>query len=318
MPDPQYGPSQTIQQIVGQVAQGAPGDPVQFDVDVSNPDSIANFVYSAFINSGFGASEARFAVRVGSGESGGFDIGQWGDPVAEPPGGYSHGVWQLYDNGLLPAFYEWAAATGNNADPYDVRSATKFVVSYIASNGPAAWDNWTVARNLMAQGEGPGSSSGQRIQFPSEAALDQAQAAYYQAQAGGVLPVGEQIRQFNIEQQLAQGQFQENKRQNQFERVRDKIQLLQTTDQLRDARREAAVNALINTLPYMVAPGTQYTPGLEPFGAGSALGGLLGANVPPQRMPTAEVPLQQLANAPSSAGGAQGISGAIAPFLDGL
>jgi hypothetical protein len=109
--------------------------------------------------------------------------------------------------------------------------------------------------------------------------------------------------------------LQEQAKTQAFSRARDRMLLMQATDQLLDARRESAMDAMIAAAPFMVAPGTEFTPGLEPGGAGVELGQLLGANVQPQRLPTVELPINELVNAPISAGQQQ-IDEALLPLLN--
>lgn len=84
---------------------------------------------------------------------------------------------------------------------------------------------------------------------------------------------------------------QENMRQGAYDRVQDRLRLLQATDQLLDARRENAMSALIQAAPLMVAPGTEFAPGFEPGGPAMRLSNMIGAGLQPQPMPTAELPL---------------------------
>ena len=93
---------------------------------------------------------------------------------------------------------------------------------------------------------------------------------------------------------------QENMRQGAFDRVQDRLRLLQATDQLLDARRENAMSALLEAAPLMVQPGTEFTPGFEPGGPAMQLSGLIGANLQPQQMPTAELPLGDFLGEPRS------------------
>jgi hypothetical protein len=93
---------------------------------------------------------------------------------------------------------------------------------------------------------------------------------------------------------------QENMRQGAFDRVQDRLRLLQATDQLLDARRENAMSALLQAAPLMVAPGTEFAPGFEPDGPAMQLSNLIGANLQPQQMPTAELPLGDFLNEPRS------------------
>ena len=93
---------------------------------------------------------------------------------------------------------------------------------------------------------------------------------------------------------------QENMRQGAFDRVQDRLRLLQATDQLLDARRENAMSALIQAAPLMVQPGTEFAPGFEPGGPSMQLSNLIGANLLSQQMPTAELPLGDFLDEPRS------------------
>jgi hypothetical protein len=93
---------------------------------------------------------------------------------------------------------------------------------------------------------------------------------------------------------------QEMQRQGAFDRVTDRLKLLQATDQLVDARRENAMSALLQAAPLMVAPGTEFSPGFEPGGPAMQLSDLIGANLQPSPMPTAELPLGDFLNEPRS------------------
>ena len=126
-----------------------------------------------------------------------------------------------------------------------------------------------------------------RTQFESERLVDVATAQLRQQQA--------QTEAFIRENQRQQAASQAQ------DRVTSMFELLQTTDQLADARREIAVQSLISALPFLVNPGEQSTPGFEPFGAAERLGSLLGADIPNQMLPTAELPLNELANPPLAA-----------------
>ena len=78
---------------------------------------------------------------------------------------------------------------------------------------------------------------------------------------------------------LGYAQLAETQRQNAYDRVADRLRLLQSTDQLLDARRENALAALLQAAPLMVAPGTEFTPGFEPGGPAMQLSNLIGANL---------------------------------------
>ena len=93
---------------------------------------------------------------------------------------------------------------------------------------------------------------------------------------------------------------QENMRQGAYDRVADRLRLLQATDQLQDARRENAMAALIQAAPLLVAPGTEFSPGFEPGGPAQQLSALVGGNVQPQPLQTAPLPLGDFLNEPRS------------------
>lgn len=131
-------------------------------------------------------------------------------------------------------------------------------------------------------GFGADGGGGGRTQFESERALDEARAQLAQEQA------------------LTEAFVRENQRQQAAnaaqERVKDKLDLLQLHDQLGDSRRQAAVQALIAAAPFLTSPGQQFTPGLEPFGIAEQLGARVGFDAPNQMLPTATLPLNELAN----------------------
>lgn len=97
---------------------------------------------------------------------------------------------------------------------------------------------------------------------------------------------------------LGYAQLAETQRQNAYERVSDRLRLLMATDQLQDARRENAMSALLQAAPLLVNPGTEFAPGFEPGGPAMQLSNLIGANVTPTRLPTANLPIGDFANAP--------------------
>lgn len=99
---------------------------------------------------------------------------------------------------------------------------------------------------------------------------------------------------------LGFAQLAETQRQNAFDRVTDKIRLLSATDDLQESRRENAMFALLDAAPLLVNPGTEFTPGFEPGGVAIQLSNLIGANLEPQRLPTAELPIADFLNAPTT------------------
>lgn len=168
--------------------------------------------------------------------------------------------------GMEFQFQSWAAANGEVADFNDADQFSRFQAEF-SGFGPDT---------------GGGGGAVGRTEFESERLLNEANAQLAQQRAATEAFVRENQRQ----QAATQAQ----------DRVGQKLELLQMTDQLADLRREAAVNALIQAAPFMVNPGQQFTPGFEPGGVGQRLGGLLGANVPNQQLPTAQLPLNELAN----------------------
>ena len=263
------------------------------------PDEVSDFIYQAFASAGLSPSDADFAVRVAQGESG-LNVHGADGAAGEK------GIWQLLpERGLLPEFYSWATSQeGIEADPYNPVSTTLYVAQKIASEGPQAWGNWSAANALVERGVAPPdlAQSAGRTQFPSEAEADYAGAERARAEAAltrDAVVTQQQNRELALMQMLLEKQqAEEEKKQNAFERVRDKQTLLQTTQQLADARREAVVQAMLQAAPFMVSESTRYTPGLEPSGAGSQLGRMLGVNVPAQEMPRQTLPLNAMLNAP--------------------
>jgi len=146
---------------------------------------IGDVIFGAFLRAGFSDAEAAFAVRVATGESG-LRPGAVGD------NGQSFGVFQLYSGGLLPAFDEWARRNRVTPNPFDVEQSARFVAEYIGANGPDAWDNWTVARNLRGQGVGPeGRSVADVDHFYEQQAFEREQLAAQKEEA-------EKARQFQL------------------------------------------------------------------------------------------------------------------------
>ena len=103
-----------------------------------------------------------------------------------------------------------------------------------------------------------------------------------------------------VDNALGFAQLAETQRQNAFDRVTDKIRLLSATDDLQESRRENAMFALLQAAPLLVNPGTEFTPGFEPGGVAIQLSNLIGANLEPQRLPTAELPIADFLNAPTT------------------
>lgn len=266
-------------------------------VERATPDQLEQYIYQIFLLHGHNPAESQFAVQVATGESS-------LNPKAVGDGGKSHGLWQLYEQGLLPAFYQWANESGQNPDPYDPVATTNFVAEY-TKRDPSSWSNWSVARNLIEDGGGPSGDSGP----PS--AYEQAQTQGVQANTAltrdSLLSQQQDRRMAEISAQLAQQQFQlqqqqfqEQLKQNEFNRAADKMTIAQTTQQLADARRENAVDAMLRAAPFMTQPGTTF-PHRAEGGPGQALGQLLGVNVAPTKIPTATLPLNRMVNAPQGA-----------------
>ncbi len=183
---------------------------------------------------------------------------------------------------ILRGFNFWALSNGLPADTSD----PELTAAYL--------------RTLTEEPATGGGGAVGRTQFESERALDVATAQLRDQQA--------QTEAFVRENQRQQAASQA------MDRVTSMFDLLQTTDQLADARRQNAVQALIQAAPFMVDPSQQFAPGFEPGGVGEVLGGLLGANVPNQILPTAELPLQELAN-PQLAAPPSAITEALNPML---
>jgi hypothetical protein len=158
----------------------------------------------------------------------------------------------------------------------------------------------TFASGVFFEEPAAGGGAAGRTQFESERLLDLANVQLAEERARSEAFAREESRQ--------------RAGSEAFNRVKSKMDLLNLTDQLADARRESAVDSLIAALPFMVNPGTEFTPGFEPFGVGQELGSLLGANVPTQQLPTAQLPLQELAN-PLLALQPESISEGLDPLL---
>lgn len=102
------------------------------------PNSVALIIMDEFGKRGL---DGNFAVQVAQAESG-------LNPNAVGDGGRSHGIFQLYDGGLLQDFY----AKGYT-DPNDARQSAAYTADYISRNhdyGP-----WHAARSLFANGARP-------------------------------------------------------------------------------------------------------------------------------------------------------------------
>ena len=224
--------------------------------DLTDPTDFSFYVRSVFADAGL---DGDFAVRVAAGES---SLNQNVGPVAEPPGGFSYGPWMLYDGGLLPEFIAWAASVGENPDPFDPVSTTKYVAQKVAAD-PTAWNNWSVAKNLLDQGVQPGDAG----------------------------PRGQQ------DTPLDWANFGQNERVLEERTLQDMIsQQLTSSGQGQDVAR-GILSALLQASPLMAPPGMNYIPGLEPFGAGQALGQRAGVNVPPAPINRMTLPISMLSGA---------------------
>ncbi len=184
---------------------------------------------------------------------------------------------------LLADFYTWALGAGiQNPNPADVQQSNQFRAVLAA------------AQQEQSRGRGGGAAG--RVQFESERVLQQEQA--------------ESLRQGR---QLDLASFMENLKEMAFGRVKDKMELLQDVDTIRDARRAAAMSALSDFLPFIIPEGLDFFPGTEPGGVTDRLGGLLGVNVPNLKIPRVNLPLQELVDAPLAASPAA-IESALGPL----
>ncbi len=172
------------------------------------------------------------------------------------------------DPALAELFYRWAIVTGIAApDPGVLEQSRAF---YLALD--------------QAEAQQAGQGSPGRVQFASERALQEEQTAS--------LRQGRQV-------ELAS--FMENLKEMAFGRVRDKMELLQDVDKIRDARHAAAISALMDAAPFILPEGLENFPGFEPGGIGDVLGGRLGVNVPNLQIPRVRLPLQEFVDAPLQA-----------------
>ena len=248
----------------------------------ATPDQVGDYIYNTFLRRGRSPQDAQFALLVATGESGLIRD-------ARGDGGESHGTWQLHERGLLPAFHEWAERTGNREDPNDPISSTLFVMQYVAANGNDGyngWQPWTVARNAIDGGQGPQgnrSAASNRIEFPSERGLREAQTT-----RSGVL------------NEVDRGQLAENVKQGAFNRPLSLANLQEGQANRRSSNQQAAVQALIQALPFTGNPGQEFAPGFQPGGPASTLSSILGTGFQPARMgPSTTLSLNQLANQPN-------------------
>jgi hypothetical protein len=102
------------------------------------PDAVALIIIDEFSKRGL---DGQFAAKVAQNESG-------LNPNAVGDGGHSHGIFQLYDQGLLSDFY----AQGYT-DPYDARQSASYTADKIAATHD--WGPWHGARALYAAGTKP-------------------------------------------------------------------------------------------------------------------------------------------------------------------
>lgn len=157
----------------------------------------------------------------------------------------------------------------------------------------------STVNQLLGLTDGDGDGGTGRTMFPEELAL-----------------LREQAETERFMRDFRNRQLQEEQKQSAFERASNRIQLLQTTEQLTQERRENATAALLNALPYAVQPGTQYAPGFEPAGAAAQLSALVGAPYTAPRLPTANVNFGALAAGPEGAQTPQSIEASLAPLLN--
>ena len=106
-------------------------------------DTVALIIIDEFSKQGL---DGYFAVQVAQAESG-------LNPNATGDGGRSHGLFQLYDGGLLQDFY----AKGYT-DPNDARQAARYTAGYVKANHD--WGPWHSARAIYQSGGRPSDGSG--------------------------------------------------------------------------------------------------------------------------------------------------------------
>ncbi len=121
----------------------------------------------------------------------------------------------------------------------------------------------------------------------------------------------EQILSLQFGREMDQAMFQENQRQSAIQNAQARMELMTTTDQLADARRENAMTAMMDALPFMTSPGIMAN--LE--NSNSALQQSFGEPQVPLDLPTTTLPLNEMAN-PVLAGGPGQIDDALLPLLN--
>ncbi len=183
----------------------------------------------------------------------------------------------IWEAGLTELFYRWAVVTGiENPNPNTAEQAQAFF---------QALDEAEAAQQEPGRAGGAG-----RVQFASERALQQEQA--------------ESLRQGR---QIDLASFMENLREMAFDRVKDKMQLLQDVDVIMDARRAGAMSALTDALPFILPEGMTQFPGAE-------LDQLLGMAPQNLDIPRVQLPLQEFVDAPLQAS-PEAIGSALDPLL---
>lgn len=267
------------------------------NTDPSTPEGVANIIRQAFLAAGFSQEQADFAVEVARRESS-LLTNQPPTPELSESGsllGYSHGIFQLFDGGLLGDFY-----TQGYNDPNDPREAAEYAAQYIKqalSSGQSwqqAWEPWHASHDLFGQGIDPLDAA----KLGLEAELGRGNLAARYAELGlGRDRLGAEVAQNRFGNELAIQQFLESQHDSMFQRAKDKLALLQTTDALADARRSDAVNFFLQALPNLIPQGFQEMLG----GASSALGASLGIGTigqPGLQAPEATLPLADFLDAP--------------------
>ena len=99
-------------------------------------------------------------------------------------------------------------------------------------------------------------------------------------------------------QALTEQQVKSEESERQISQATARLGALRDFEDTRLNRQQVALNALIQAAPFLVGPEDQFFPGLEPGGAGQVLGDLLGADVQPREIPTADLGLDALLSAP--------------------
>ncbi len=183
----------------------------------------------------------------------------------------------------LDEFIQWGDSQGIFPDTNNDEHIRAFLV----------WKGGKLSES-EARSNASRSGSAGRTQFASEQALDMAQVAAMQ-----------------FESALGKAEFQESQRQNTIENAMNRMQLMQTTDELADARRENAMTAMQAALPFMTSPGIMAN--LE--NSNAALQQSFCEPIVPLDLPTTTLPINEIAN-PNLAGGPQQIDDALLPLLN--